>query len=162
MKSRTNILNKLIKLLALPFALALPVFMLQSCHGTCVGCVHGTCQQSTCQCQDGYEGSTCNNTWAAKFIGTYEGTDCHDSGNSKYVIGAANSPDSIKYNNKYRAGIKDGETLIFPDQKITEDGVTFVFSGNGKLTSAGLHLELYSDYPNIGVIKCVLDLDRVN
>ena len=110
-------------------------FLNYSCNGACAGlnCVNGACDNGVCDCNEGYEGSTCNTPWSAKFVGTYEGTDCYDSGIARFSISSTTKPDSLKYDNKFYALIKDGTDLIFPDQNASVDGVEFIFSGTGKL-----------------------------
>lgn len=134
-----------------------------SCNGSCAGfdCVKGDCKDGACVCEEGYEGTTCNTAWSAKFVGTYQGTDCYDSGIARYTISGTAKADSVRYDNKYYALVKGGTDLIFPDQKTQIDGVEFIFSGTGKITNNGLNLLLFSKYPTFEV-KCELELTRVN
>ena len=137
--------------------------VLLSCGGSCAGfdCVNGDCVQGACECDEGWEGTTCNTTWGDKFVGSYEGTDCYDTGLARYTINKTNRPDSIIFDNQFYALVKDGDQLLFPEQDAEEDGAEFVFSGTGSITSAGVNLVLFSKYPNFD-IKCELKLDRVN
>ncbi len=144
------------------FAVALFPFLLQSCGGACAGfdCVNGDCVQGACECDQGYEGTNCNTTWAAKFVGSYEGTDCYDSGLITYSIIKTNRPDSIIFDNQYYALIKEGESLVFPEQEASADGVDFIFSGTGNITTKGVDLVLFSKYQSFDT-QCELSLERV-
>ncbi|MGB0430098.1 MAG: hypothetical protein ACPGLV_06455 [Bacteroidia bacterium] len=137
-------------------------FLMNACGGACAGfdCVNGDCVQGACECDDGYEGTTCNTTWAAKFIGSYEGTDCYDSGLITYSIIKTNRADSIIFDNQYYALITDGESLVFPEQDAKADGVDFIFSGLGNITTKGVDLTLVSKYPDFDT-RCELSLERV-
>lgn len=148
-------------LLGISTALFLLVFT--SCNNnTCAGfdCQNGECESGACVCDDGFEGPSCNNEWSEKFVGSYEGTDCYDAGNATYTVNRTHA-DTIIYDNKYKAYIKEGTQLVFPDQDAELDGAEFIFSGSGVIDGDKLDLLLFSKYPNFEV-KCELSLERVN
>lgn len=162
MRSRNNIsqlpANSLLGLICVLF-----LFVFTSCNNTtCQGfdCQNGECQDGACVCDDGYEGPSCNTAWSEKFVGSYEGTDCYDSGRATYTINGTH-PDTILYNNQYKAYIQNGNELVFPEQDALLDGVAFIFSGTGSIEGDKLDLLLFSKYPNFEV-KCELSLERSN
>lgn len=132
-----------------------------SCTNTCAGfeCVNGECEDGACACEDGWEGSGCNTSWANKFLGNYEGKDCYDSGFATYAISSASGPDTVLFENQFKAYIKNGNELVFPEQTGEQDGVEFIFSGNGTINEDDLELFLLSKYPTFEV-TCELSLTR--
>ncbi|MFY0672908.1 MAG: hypothetical protein JXQ87_05865 [Bacteroidia bacterium] len=154
---RTSIFRFFVVLFSFSFFL-----IIQSCGGACAGnCGNGECEQGVCVCDEGWEGTTCNTSWSEKFIGSYEGKDCYDSGVVRYTINQTNRPDSIIFDNQFHAIVKDGDNLIFPEQEANTDGVDFIFSGTGNITSSGVDMQLFSKYPTFE-IKCELSLERTN
>ena len=165
MRLRNNTSQLLVKLTFLSSLFLSFLLVFSSCANTCNGfeCQRGECVDGKCDCEDGWEGPSCNTTWADKFIGTYEGRDCYDSGNAVYSIFNTESPDTVIYDNKYKGYISNGDELVFPEQDAELDGAEFIFSGTGKLTTDGIDLLLFSKYKNPSFeVKCELSLTRSN
>lgn len=135
----------------------------QSCTNSCAGfdCVNGECEDGTCACEDGWEGSSCNTSWANKFLGNYEGRDCYDSGIATYALGSGSGPDTVLFENQFKAYITNGTELVFPEQDGEQDGVAFIFSGTGTISNDDLKLFLTSKYPSFET-ACELTLTRKN
>jgi hypothetical protein len=68
--------------------LTLVVIVVSSCKkDPCddISCLNGgTCNDGTCACAEGYEGTTCGTEERAKFLSTYSVTETCPSGNLSY------------------------------------------------------------------------------
>ena len=107
----------------------------------------GTCNDGTCDCAEGYEGTNCSTEVRAKFIGSYPGMDaCSTTGASgTYTSTIATSTtgvNSILITGLWEGffitainGTVSGNEITVPSQEPDSDG--FVIAGTGVMNADG-------------------------
>lgn len=107
-----------------------------------VSCLNGgTCNNGSCNCATGYEGSTCGTEVRSKFIASYSVQESCTVGNYNYnmtINSSATGIDKIVINNFYGVGAAvtasvSGSSITIPSQTVTVQGVAVTFSGSGQL-----------------------------
>jgi hypothetical protein len=103
----------------------------------------GTCDNGTCNCSNGYEGTDCSVRTIQKFIGSWAAGDVCTSGSYSYSISISASNTSVTgivINNFGNFGVDkninanvDGINFIVPQQVVS--GITF--SGMGTISVDG-------------------------
>ncbi|MCB0767818.1 MAG: calcium-binding EGF-like domain-containing protein [Flavobacteriales bacterium] len=102
----------------------------------------GSCNDGSCTCLSGYEGSTCGTEVRAKFLGTYNVTEACPSGNFSYQITVTTSSAAVNrviINNFGGYGVSvagsvSGSSLTIANQQIDVGGTQGTFSGSGQLS----------------------------
>jgi len=150
------------KLLSLAVAFTFGIAALNSCtEDKCkdVTCSNGgVCMDGTCDCADGYEGTTCQTEQRAKFLGNYSvsaGTvSCDSTGNDIINQGApvsiSTSSSSISKVSIVFAGISLTGTVN--GSNITVDQATlnnFTYSGTGSINGNILTMSINEQDPTI-------------
>ena len=126
-------------------ALSFVALALTGCKDECkdVVCQNGgTCDEGTCLCATGYEGTNCETEVRAKFVGSYSVQESCQSGNytfSMSVTSSSTGVSNIIINNFYDIGISvsasiTGNSVTIPNQTINDQGVAFTVSGSGQLS----------------------------
>jgi len=101
----------------------------------------GTCNDGSCSCASGYEGSTCGTEVRAKFLSTYNVTEACTSGNFNYQITITTSSAGVNrviINNFGGYGVSvvgsvSGSSLTISNQQFDLQGNAATFSGSGQL-----------------------------
>ena len=110
------------------------------CEG--VSCLNGgTCDNGTCDCDAGYEGTDCGTQMRTKFIATYSVTEACTSGSYTYVMSMASSASGVNkvvINNFADLGITatgtvNGKTLTIDNGTADVQGVTVSYQGSGQI-----------------------------
>jgi hypothetical protein len=114
----------------------------QSCKDACkdVECNNGTCDEGTCICETGYEGTNCDAEMRAKFFGTYRVSGTDTDGDSytnvpvKIEAASANAQaviitwdNSVVMNGNSSAST----TITIPTQTVSGDAVSGTITGGG-------------------------------
>ncbi|MBA3898947.1 MAG: hypothetical protein H0X62_01865 [Bacteroidetes bacterium] len=118
----------------------------QSCRDACkdVECNNGTCDEGTCICEGGYEGTNCDVAVRSKFLGTYAFTENCNSGADQYSV-TVNADGSdiqkIRIVNIYGAGLTteatvSGTSLTIASQSFGSTNSTI--SGSGSVSGNNL------------------------
>ena len=102
----------------------------------------GTCDEGTCLCATGYEGTNCETEIRAKFLGSYNVSESCQSGNytfSMSVTSSSTGVSNIIINNFYGIGISvsatiNGNSVTIPNQTINDQGLALTISGSGQLS----------------------------
>jgi hypothetical protein len=125
--------------------LTLVVIVVSSCKkDPCddISCLNGgTCNDGTCACAEGYEGTTCATEERAKFLSTYSVTETCPSGNLSYSSVVSTSSvgvSSIVFSNFGGYGVNvigtaNNSSVVFPNQTLDANGVPGTFSGTGQI-----------------------------
>lgn len=107
-----------------------------------VVCLNGaTCNDGSCACAGGYEGTTCGTEVRGKFLSTYNVTEACPTGNFNYQITITTSStgvDRVIINNFGGYGVSvpgsaSGSSLTIPNQQVDLQGTAATFSGSGQL-----------------------------
>jgi hypothetical protein len=154
---------KKFKLLSLATALTLGLASLNSCtEDKCkdVTCDNGgACVDGTCECADGYEGTTCQTETRTAFIGNYSVTSgtvtCPVSGNGNISQGTpvviSTSSSSVLKVSIVFAGISLTGTVN--GSNVTLDQVTLnnlTYSGSGSVSGNTLTMSINEQDPSVG------------
>ena len=113
-------------------ALSIAIFTISSCEqDSCkvLNCQNGgVCDNGTCKCPEGYEGTECDQTLANRYTGTYEGTVRCNYNSMLFPI----TPDSVRIDlvnqpNILKLEIKAGNTSLqnFQGKIINGNQITF-------------------------------------
>ncbi len=100
----------------------------------------GTCNDGTCACAAGYEGTNCGTEVRSKFLATYsflESCAASGNGNGTLIIttsstGALNVILNFGSNLIFNATVS-GSQITIPSQTITVNGNALTINGNGQL-----------------------------
>lgn len=104
----------------------------------------GTCDDGTCTCLAGYEGTTCQTLTRDKFIAVYNVIESCSSGNYDYTItiqaSSVNADEVILSNfgdfgSGLIKGTVNGTSLNISNQTIDISGVALTVSGSGSLNN---------------------------
>ncbi len=102
----------------------------------------GTCNNGSCSCPSGYEGSTCATEVRSKFIASYSVQEnCSPGGNFNYVMtinSSATGVSNVVLNNFYGVGATvvgsvSGSSITIASQTVTVNSVAVNVSGSGQL-----------------------------
>ena len=143
---------KLLKYLSFCLALSALATLNQSCSkdDPCdsITCENGgTCNDGTCDCAAGYEGTNCDTEVRAKFIGSYSGSDaCSNSGaTGSFTTTIATSTTGV--NSIEISGLWDGFFIAAINGTVSgneitvasqePDGDGFVIAGTGVMNADG-------------------------
>lgn len=109
-----------------------------------VSCLNGgTCNNGTCACATGYEGSTCATEQRSKFLASYQVSEsCNVSGNFNYTLTintSATGITNVVVNNFYGVGATvtgtvSGSSITIPSQLVNVNSTGYTFSGSGQVT----------------------------
>lgn len=160
MKSPANIFRKMsaIRLLGILGVMTI----LTGCGNNCAQfeCLNGECDKGACICDEGYEGTQCNQPWSNKFSGDYSGMDCYDVENKRYTITSL-GPDSMEFDNFFGANIISSNQFVVPEQVIQQEGQTFTVKGDGSYSNDTVMVNYTSDYDDF-VTQCNLVIVKDN
>jgi hypothetical protein len=108
-----------------------------------VTCLNGgTCNDGTCACAAGYEGSTCGTEQRSKFLASYNVSEsCNVSGNFNYIMTISTSAtgvSSVVLNNFFGVGASvtgnvSGTSITIPSQIVNVNSIGTTFSGSGQV-----------------------------
>ncbi len=108
-----------------------------------VSCLNGgTCNNGSCSCTAGYEGSNCGTEQRAKFVASYSVSEnCNLTGNFNYTMTISNSATGVSavvINNFYGVGATvtgtvNGTSLTIASQLVNVGSQAFTFSGSGQV-----------------------------
>ncbi len=146
---------------ALPTALTLTSCKKDPCKN--VTCQNGgTCTDGNCQCALPWEGARCDVDGRDKFVGAWRGTrNCDgsvESGNLS-IFKSSTRPRFIIIADYIEAELTASNTFNIPLQQHTEDGITFMLSGNGILNGNQLNMTVVFNVQG-NAITCVYNLTR--
>ncbi len=119
----------------------------------------GTCNDGSCACTTGYEGTNCQTRISEKFIGTYGGTEtCDGSGASPISILITSLADPalirINYKEALRANVSGNEITI-PLQFFGTGTLEEAYSGTGTLNGNTITLGIITtDVTTSSVSSC--------
>lgn len=105
----------------------------------------GTCNNGSCSCAAGYEGSTCGTEVRSKFIASYSVQEnCSPGGNFNYnmtINSSATGVQNVVLNNFYGVGAAvvgtvSGTSINIANQTVTVSGQALTFSGSGQVNGS--------------------------
>jgi hypothetical protein len=112
------------------------------CEG--VSCLNGgSCNNGTCTCATGYEGSNCGTEQRSKFLASYNVSEsCNMSGNFNYTMSintSATGVTNVVLNNFYGVGATvtgtvNGSAITIPSQLVNVNSIGHTFSGSGQVS----------------------------
>lgn len=108
-----------------------------------VTCLNGgTCNNGSCSCATGYEGSTCATEQRSKFLASYNVSEsCNITGNFNYTISintSATGVTKVVISNFYGVGATvtgdvNGTSVTIPSQLVNVNSIGYNFSGSGQV-----------------------------
>ena len=128
-------------------SVALTLFLITSCADPCkdVSCSdNGACDEGTCLCEAGYEGTSCETESRAKFLGEWTTIDWTCDGGSPetytQVFGAGASANLITIVDPafpiiVISGEVSGNNFTIPSQEIAFLGTSITLSGSGSISN---------------------------
>lgn len=113
------------------------------CEGvTCLN--NGQCNDGTCNCAAGYQGTDCGTEMRAKFLGVYNVSESCTSGNYTYQINintSASGVANVVIGNFGGVGASviasvNGSAITIANQTIDVQGTPVTFSGSGQISGS--------------------------
>jgi hypothetical protein len=136
-------LKNVVAILAMAFGLMITQ---SACTDPCknVECNFGTCEEGTCKCDVGYEGTNCDAAVRTKFLGTYAFSENCNTGQDSYTVTITTVDadiQKIRISNIYNAGLATEATVSGTSLTIASQSFgTATISGSGSISGSNLTL----------------------
>jgi hypothetical protein len=117
-----------------------------SCRDPCkdVECNNGVCEEGTCKCDAGYEGTNCETAVRTKFLGTYAFSENCNTGQDSYTVTITTVDadiQKIRISNIYDAGLSTEATVSGTSLTIASQSFGLAtISGSGSISGSNLTL----------------------
>jgi hypothetical protein len=164
-------MKSLLKIFAV---LTLIVVVVSSCKkDPCddISCLNGgTCNDGTCACAEGYEGTTCATEERAKFLSTYSVNESCTSGPFEYSISISTSSSGVSnviipnfggYGVTVAATVNNSSINI-PNQTLSDGtGASATFSGSGQISGNILTITYNVSFNGGGSDACTMTCTKL-